>query len=357
MKKLHFIIIFLITVFLTSTYYLGYIFIYSSSRNDLIEQQLKIAQYQSQLVANILSDKIERGESKEEVVNNLQRALENSSSDPVFICMFDKNGKEITHPDRKKIGTKIMDDESRIKSFSNMDLEENFKTILTKYPSYGGLHKIDNKTKNNTEVIYLSRVKNTDWIIASHSNLAALENTLDGIKAKLILSFVLIWISSITLILVLINLLYHKYFNKITKERLPIQSQNIEEQNTQDDDLQGKDKNRVFSRFLAEQGVRLIPIEVDNIAFVYLENKVTYVVDFKGVKYTLNLSLEEVYQKLPQEQFFRISRQIILSLKSIQNIEKYGLTQLRVITDPVSEIPIVISKAKVSEFKSWVGKK
>jgi hypothetical protein len=351
MKKIQFPVILLIAIILACIYYWGYNFIYKSASNDLMEQQLKAARYQSELVANILSDRLKKGYSKEDVINNLQQALENTPSDPIFICMFDKYGKEIIHPDREKIGITISEDDSTIKSFSNMDLEENFKTVLSRYTSYGGLHII----KDKTEVIYLSPVKHTDWIIASHSNLISLENILNNIKTKLMLFFILIWIFSIALLLFLVNILYKKYLDKISKETFQIKTQIIESQHsTNHNQSQTRDQ---IPRFLAEKGLKLIPIEVENIAFIYLENKITYVVDFNGLKSSLNLTLEEVYQKLPKEQFFRISRQIILSLKSIDNVEKYGLTQLRAITKPVSDIPIIISKSKISEFKSWIGKK
>lgn len=353
MKKTHMMIILSIILVLAGIYYFGFNFIYRSSCNELMEQQLKVARYQSELVANLLSDELDKGTPKIEVIDHLQQALEKSSTDPVFICMFNKAGKEICHPDRKNVGY-VVPEGSSIKSFSNISLEENFRAVLSKSVAYGGMHTIEGRT----EVIYLSPVKNTDWIIASHSNVASLENTLIDIKTKLQLFFILTWVCSVALILFLINLLYQRYFSKITNENLKIQNQVMEVQMTegQSENIQKKENLPTVKRFLAEKGLKLVPIEVENIAFVYLENKVVYIVDYKGDKLTLDTSLEDIYQTLPKEQFFRVSRQIILSLKAIQNIEKYGLTQLRAITDPSSEIPIIISKAKVSEFKIWMGK-
>lgn len=352
------IIILLVVSILSVFYYFGFIFIYSSAYNDFMKQQLKSAQYQSMLLSRILSDQLESGASKEEVISNLQQALEDTPSDPVFVCMLNSYGKEICHPDRVKIGTIITNDDSTIKSFSNTDLEENFKMVLKKKVSYGGIHKI--KEGNRVEVIYLSPVKGTDWIIATHCNLAAMDETLSVIKTKLILFFVLAWLCSVTLILFLIFILYNRYSNDATANNIELKNQGNEKDPDfvvkQEDDQEERKANHSSKRFLAEKGLKLIPVEKDNIAFIYLENRVVYVVDFNGTKSTLNMSLEEIYDSLPKDQFFRISRQIILSSKSIQTIEKYGMVQLRAITVPVSDIPIIISKAKVSEFKSWIGK-
>ncbi|WP_415325708.1 LytTR family transcriptional regulator DNA-binding domain-containing protein [Chryseobacterium sp. MMS23-Vi53] len=350
MNKIHVLIIVCIIIVLAGISYLGFNFTYQSSSNELMEQQLKVAQYQSELVANMISDELESGKSKDEVKNGLQQALEKSSTEPVFLCMFDKNGREVCHPDRKKIGSVIPNENDYIKSFSNMDLELNFKDVLSKSVDYGGVRKVG----NITEIIYLSPVRNTDWIMASHSNLESLEQTLDNIKTKLMLFFILTWVCSVALILFLINLLYQRYFNKIAQENIDIQNHVIEKY--EEEIIQEKEPNRLVKRFLAEKGLKLIPVEVESIAFIYLEDKITYVVDMNGGKSTLNLSLDEVYQNLDKEQFFRVSRQIILSLKSIKNIEKYGVTQLKAVTNPISEVPIIVSKARVSEFKLWIGK-
>lgn len=352
MRKKHFLIIVLIGITLGGIYYWGFGFIYGSSSNELMKQQLKAAQYQSELIANMITDQLSAGVPKNKVISDLQQALEYSSTDPVFICMFDKEGKEICHPDRKKVGTRVKN--SYVRSFSNISLEENFKSVLQKNVAYGGIRTMPDKT----EIIYLNPVKNTDWIVASHSNLVSLEDTLREIKTKFQLFFILIWICSVALILLLISILYQKYFEKITKENKVIQDEVFKSQKVdlQDENLKEKNKDKTVKRFLAEKGVKLVPVEVENIAFIYLENKITYIIDFQGNKLTLNLALEEIYQALPKELFFRVSRQIILSLKAIKNIEKYGISQLRAVTDPSSEVPIIISKGKISEFKAWMGK-
>ncbi|CAA7390269.1 LytTR family transcriptional regulator [Chryseobacterium fistulae] len=356
MKKTYFLISFFIVAALAVTHYLAFIFIYNSFRYDLLEEDLRVAEYQSRLISEMVSRELESGSTQEEAKAKLQISLERSSTGPVFICMFNKEGKEICHPNKNLVGITIADDDSTVKSFSNLDLERNFKSILNTYTAYGGIHTI--KDENKTEVIYLTPVRDTDWIIASHVNLISLEKTLNAFKTKLLLLFIFTWVCSIVLILFLINFLYQRYFSKITKENLKIRDEILEKQSFEvAHEVVKEEEEPIVKRFLAEKGLKLIPVEIESIAFIYLDNKIVYVVDINGMKSTLNMSLEEIFQTLPKDQFFRVSRQVILALKSIQNIEKYGLTQLKAITHPVSEVPIIISKAKVSEFKSWIGKK
>ncbi len=54
--------------------------------------------------------------------------------------------------------------------------------------------------------------------------------------------------------------------------------------------------------------------------------------------------------------FYRVSRQVITSAKAIEKIEKYGNTQLKVFTKPLSPVDIIVGKAKLTEFKQWLGK-
>lgn len=349
MRKSYFFVILLTTVCLFIIFYSGFKITYNTYFNGFIKQQRSLARYQTKLLSQMLSDQIAQDIVKEEIVKNLQKALERTPSDPVFICMFNRYGKEICHPDRNKIGTIIANNDSTIKSFSNSELEENFKLILEKQTVYEGIHRI--KKDNKVEIIYLAPVKGTDWILATHNNLAFLDDILGDIKTKLILLFVSTFLCSLVLILFLMNILYNQYF---TVKMANVEGHN-EFSNKYLNDEKEKNTDQSAKRFLAEKGLKLIPVEVDNIAFIYLENKVTYVVDFNNIKSTLNMSLEDIYDSLPRDRFFRISRQVILSLKSICTIEKFGTVQLKVITNPIASTPIIVSKSKVREFKSWIG--
>jgi DNA-binding LytR/AlgR family response regulator len=114
--------------------------------------------------------------------------------------------------------------------------------------------------------------------------------------------------------------------------------------------------NRNYERLLADKGAQLTPVYIDNIAFIYTENKITYIVEYNNEKSSINLTLDELFKSLNENTFYRASRQVIISAKAIVKIEKYGTSQLRVMTNPISPIAIIISKAKITEFKKWAGK-
>jgi two-component system, LytTR family, response regulator LytT len=110
------------------------------------------------------------------------------------------------------------------------------------------------------------------------------------------------------------------------------------------------------SRFLVKQGQKLIPIEVDEIAYFYSEDSISFFVSFERVKYILDYSLEEVEQMIDPNLFFRISRQVILGVKSIVQIHNHFNGKLKLDLKPTNEKEITVSRERVADFKSWMGR-
>ncbi|HAS41607.1 MAG TPA: hypothetical protein DCS93_14090 [Microscillaceae bacterium] len=109
------------------------------------------------------------------------------------------------------------------------------------------------------------------------------------------------------------------------------------------------------TRFLLNRSNQLIPVMAQDIAYFFTQNKVVYVVDKNDQKYYTDQSLEELTQQLNPKDFFRANRQFILSIHSICKIHHYGNAKLKIDIAPACEEFIVISKAKVKEFKNWVA--
>ena len=110
------------------------------------------------------------------------------------------------------------------------------------------------------------------------------------------------------------------------------------------------------SRFLVKQGQKLIPIDVDEIAYFFSEDSVSFFVNFQQVKYISDYSLEEIEQMLDPNLFFRISRQFIVGIKSIVQIHNYFNGKLKLELKPMNEREITVSRERVSDFKVWMGR-
>ena len=108
-------------------------------------------------------------------------------------------------------------------------------------------------------------------------------------------------------------------------------------------------------RFLIRFGEHIKTISVSDIAYCYSENKATFARSFDGRNYPMDHNLDALEQMLDPQEFFRINRQYLISLKSIEEMRTY--TKARVIiklTPAVKEQPVVSSE-RAADFKNWLA--
>lgn len=106
--------------------------------------------------------------------------------------------------------------------------------------------------------------------------------------------------------------------------------------------------------FLVHFRDKIIPLQAKDVSFFHtFEERVTaYCHD--GSKYTIDMTLEALYSSLPAQEFFRANRQFIISRRSVQDISVWFGSRL--VVNLKTEVPerIVVPKARVHEFKSWL---
>ncbi len=108
--------------------------------------------------------------------------------------------------------------------------------------------------------------------------------------------------------------------------------------------------------FLIRFREKIYPVLVSDIAFVYLENEVVYLYNFKGEKHPVFKTLDEIETAVSQQQFFRINRQMIVNRKAIKDIENYLNQRIVVhLTMPTPD-KAIIPRPKVSPFLNWIEK-
>lgn len=105
---------------------------------------------------------------------------------------------------------------------------------------------------------------------------------------------------------------------------------------------------------LAEHGEKIIPLQVKDIAYIYLENSVVYAITIQNQRHFLSASLDELEKCLDPDFFYRANRQFIINRSSIANIERYFSRKLIAKLTMVTPETIVISKAKASDFLRWL---
>ncbi len=107
--------------------------------------------------------------------------------------------------------------------------------------------------------------------------------------------------------------------------------------------------------FLVPDRDRLIPVSVNDIAFICIDSKMVKAVGFKQKNYYLDQTLDEIMHQLSPEHFFRANRQYIVARSAIKDLSVWfgGKLSINLII-PTPE-RIVVSKARVGECKKWIA--
>ncbi|WP_224998497.1 LytTR family DNA-binding domain-containing protein [Cesiribacter sp. SM1] len=107
--------------------------------------------------------------------------------------------------------------------------------------------------------------------------------------------------------------------------------------------------------FLVKQGQRLLSISIDEIAYFYSEDRVTFLKTHDNRFFPLDYTLEEVEQQVDPRQFFRASRQFIVDRQAIGNIYIHFNGKYKLTLKPATSEEIFVSRDRGAEFKKWLG--
>lgn len=106
--------------------------------------------------------------------------------------------------------------------------------------------------------------------------------------------------------------------------------------------------------FLVHVRDKIIPLHRDKIAFCYTANERVTAYGFDGESYPLDRTLEALQASLPEADFFRANRQFIVARRAVKEIAVWFGSRLSLALQVATPERIVISKARVPEFKAWL---
>lgn len=115
-------------------------------------------------------------------------------------------------------------------------------------------------------------------------------------------------------------------------------------------------KKEYKERFIIRFNDRIVPLQTSNIAYVYSEDKTNYLVTFDDQHYIVDSSLDVISEDLNPEEFFRISRSCIISMKAITSIIKQQGGRLRIVAEPEPSFDMTVSRSRVDDFLIWLEK-
>ncbi len=109
-------------------------------------------------------------------------------------------------------------------------------------------------------------------------------------------------------------------------------------------------------RFLVRQGQRMLSIEVGEIAYFYTDERYSFFVTHANQRFLVDYTLDDLAEALDPAQFFRINRGVLVTHRTVDQIQPYFGNRLALTLRPAFEKEALVSREKVSDFKKWMGK-
>jgi two-component system LytT family response regulator len=106
---------------------------------------------------------------------------------------------------------------------------------------------------------------------------------------------------------------------------------------------------------IPSKGDKLIPVQTIDLACFYIDAGIVKAFSIDGKTYKFDFTLDELAEMLDPELFFRANRQYIISRTSIKDIDIWFNSRLSVNLKIGVPEKILISKARITEFKKWFG--
>lgn len=114
-----------------------------------------------------------------------------------------------------------------------------------------------------------------------------------------------------------------------------------------------KEENYKTHFLIPVKGDKLLPISADSIFYFHIDEGLVKAVLTDGKSCLFPQTLDELSDCLNPAQFFRVNRQYLISRKAILDIDLWFNGRLSVnLKVPVTD-KILVSKARVGEFKEW----
>jgi two-component system, LytTR family, response regulator LytT len=107
-------------------------------------------------------------------------------------------------------------------------------------------------------------------------------------------------------------------------------------------------------RFLVKMGKTLKVLNQEDIAYFYSNQKLSLIISWDGKKYPVDLSLNKIEEMAPADIFFRLNRRLLIHYESIQEMQVYSKSRLKIYLNPKLDEDIIVSTEKTSSFKKWL---
>jgi len=108
------------------------------------------------------------------------------------------------------------------------------------------------------------------------------------------------------------------------------------------------------SRIVVKKGIEFQSILLEEVAYFYTEQKITFLITKEGKKYLVDKNLKELEEELDPKKFYRANRKFIINIDYIRSYRSYDKIKILVeLTIPITE-EIIVSQESAIDFRKWI---
>lgn len=107
-------------------------------------------------------------------------------------------------------------------------------------------------------------------------------------------------------------------------------------------------------RFLIKVGLQYKSIPTKTIAYFSYKDGISYL-HSNQQSLPIDHTLDHLMEELDPKAFFRVNRQFIININSIQEIHSYFNSRLLLTLIPATKEEVIVSRERVLKFKVWAG--
>lgn len=110
-------------------------------------------------------------------------------------------------------------------------------------------------------------------------------------------------------------------------------------------------------RFLIRFGEHIKAVDIDQVAYFYTEEKINFLKTKDNHTYHIDYNLDKLDTMLDPEKFFRINRQFIISIDSIDQMFSFSKSRVKINLKPSINLETIVSTERSPLFKEWLSGK
>lgn len=107
-------------------------------------------------------------------------------------------------------------------------------------------------------------------------------------------------------------------------------------------------------RLVVKKGTNYYVMKTDEVAFIYTESRVVFLIDKTGERYIIEKNLSELELELPDRKFFRVNRKFIVSIDAIKSFKPSFKGKIALELMHLSKAEVSISQENAAQFRKWI---